>query len=110
MIAEDGIALEIAARGARDLYSLLQVGDKQRLERELALKVNPIRVLPRLFLLVRRRRHNSSVQRSDGRTKARPRPEQAHELAYWSAKLGVSRDELRKAVQAAGAMVRRYSG
>lgn len=29
-------------------------------------------------------------------------PDQDHELAYWSEKLGVSRDELRKAVQAAG--------
>jgi hypothetical protein len=29
-----------------------------------------------------------------------------HELAYWSEKLGVSRDELRKAVQAAGPMVK----
>jgi hypothetical protein len=32
-------------------------------------------------------------------------PDQDHELAYWSEKLGVSRDELRKAVQAAGPMV-----
>ena len=33
-------------------------------------------------------------------------PEQKHELAYWSEKLGVSQDELRKAVQAAGPMVK----
>jgi len=33
-------------------------------------------------------------------------PDQDHELAYWSEKLGVSRDELRKAVQAAGPMVK----
>jgi hypothetical protein len=33
-------------------------------------------------------------------------PEQDHELAYWSEKLGVSRDELRKAVQSAGPMVK----
>jgi hypothetical protein len=33
-------------------------------------------------------------------------PDQEHELNYWSAKLGVSRDELRKAVQAAGPMVK----
>jgi hypothetical protein len=32
--------------------------------------------------------------------------EQDHELRYWSEKLGVSRDELRKAVQAAGPMVK----
>ena len=32
--------------------------------------------------------------------------EQDHELGYWSDKLGVSRDELRKAVQAAGPMVK----
>lgn len=32
-------------------------------------------------------------------------PDQDHELAYWSEKFGVSRDELRKAVQAAGPMV-----
>jgi hypothetical protein len=33
-------------------------------------------------------------------------PEQDHELAYWSQKFGVSRDELRKAAQAAGPMVK----
>jgi hypothetical protein len=33
-------------------------------------------------------------------------PDRDHELAYWSEKLGVSRDELRKAVQAAGPMVK----
>ena len=32
-------------------------------------------------------------------------PDQDHELAYWSDKRGVSRDELPKAVQAAGPMV-----
>ena len=32
--------------------------------------------------------------------------DQDHELQYWSDKLGVSRDELRKAVQAAGPMVK----
>ena len=40
--------------------------------------------------------------RQDG---ARINPDQDHELSYWSEKLGVSRDELRKAVQAAGPMV-----
>jgi hypothetical protein len=33
-------------------------------------------------------------------------PDQEYELAYWSQKLGVSRDELRKAVQTAGPMVK----
>ena len=33
-------------------------------------------------------------------------PDQDHELAYWSEKFGVSQDELRKAVQAAGPMVK----
>jgi uncharacterized protein DUF3606 len=33
-------------------------------------------------------------------------PDQDHDLAYWSEKFGVSRDELRKAVQAAGPMVK----
>ena len=32
--------------------------------------------------------------------------DQQHELSYWSEKFGVSRDELRKAVQAAGPMVK----
>ena len=32
--------------------------------------------------------------------------DQDHEVSYWSDKLGVSRDELRKAVQAAGPMVK----
>jgi hypothetical protein len=32
--------------------------------------------------------------------------EQDHELQYWSEKFGVSRDELRKAVQAAGPTVK----
>ena len=32
--------------------------------------------------------------------------DQDHELSYWSKKLGVSRDQLRKAVQAAGPMVK----
>ena len=31
---------------------------------------------------------------------------QDHELSYWSEKLGVSREQLRKAVQAAGPMVK----
>jgi hypothetical protein len=31
--------------------------------------------------------------------------EQDHELSYWSNKFGVSRDELRKAVESAGPMV-----
>ena len=30
--------------------------------------------------------------------------EQDHEVKYWSEKFGISRDELRKAVQAAGPM------
>ena len=33
-------------------------------------------------------------------------PDQEHELAYWSEKLGVGREGLRKAVQAAGPMVK----
>jgi hypothetical protein len=37
---------------------------------------------------------------------ARINVDQDHELGYWSEKLGVSRDELRKAVQAAGPMVK----
>jgi hypothetical protein len=37
---------------------------------------------------------------------ARINVEQDHELGYWSKKLGVSREELRKAVQAAGPMVK----
>ena len=37
---------------------------------------------------------------------ARINVEQDHELGYWSEKLGVSREELRKAVQAAGPMVK----
>ena len=32
--------------------------------------------------------------------------EQDHELSYWSKELGVSRDELRNAVQRAGPLVR----
>jgi hypothetical protein len=36
---------------------------------------------------------------------ARINVEQDHELGYWSEKLGVSREQLRKAVQAAGPMV-----
>jgi hypothetical protein len=32
--------------------------------------------------------------------------DQEHELGYWSEKFGVSREELRKAVQAAGPMVK----
>jgi hypothetical protein len=32
--------------------------------------------------------------------------EQDHELRYWSEKLGVSREQLRSAVQAAGPMVK----
>ena len=32
--------------------------------------------------------------------------DQDHELSYWSEKLGVSRDQLRKAVHAAGPMVK----
>jgi len=32
--------------------------------------------------------------------------EQDHELSYWSRELGVSRDELRRAVEQAGPMVR----
>jgi hypothetical protein len=32
--------------------------------------------------------------------------EQDHEVNYWSEKLGVSREQLRKAVQAAGPMVK----
>jgi Protein of unknown function (DUF3606) len=37
---------------------------------------------------------------------ARINVEQDHELRYWSYKLGVSREELKKAVQAAGPMVK----
>lgn len=42
-----------------------------------------------------------------GRTDdARINLDQDHELAYWSEKLGVSREQLRDAVQAAGPMVK----
>ncbi len=37
---------------------------------------------------------------------ARINPDQEHEVRYWSEKLGVSREELRKAVHAAGPMVK----
>ena len=37
---------------------------------------------------------------------ARINLDQDHELAYWSEKLGVSREQLREAVQAAGPMVK----
>jgi Protein of unknown function (DUF3606) len=37
---------------------------------------------------------------------ARINVDQDHELNYWSEKLGVSREQLRKAVQAAGPMVK----
>jgi Protein of unknown function (DUF3606) len=37
---------------------------------------------------------------------ARINVEQDHELGYWSEKFGVSRDELRKAVEAAGPMAK----
>jgi hypothetical protein len=37
---------------------------------------------------------------------ARINVDQDHELRYWSEKLGVSRDDLRKAVQDAGPMVK----
>jgi Protein of unknown function (DUF3606) len=37
---------------------------------------------------------------------ARINVDQDHERRYWSEKLGVSRDELRKAVQTAGPMVK----
>lgn len=37
---------------------------------------------------------------------ARINVDQEHELSYWSEKLGVSRDELRKAVEDAGSMVK----
>jgi uncharacterized protein DUF3606 len=37
---------------------------------------------------------------------ARINVEQDHEVDYWSEKLGVSREQLRKAVQAAGPMVK----
>jgi len=33
-------------------------------------------------------------------------PDQDHELNYWSKELGVSRDELRRAVEQAGPMVK----
>ncbi|HYI86073.1 MAG TPA: DUF3606 domain-containing protein [Burkholderiales bacterium] len=32
--------------------------------------------------------------------------EQDHELSYWTTELGVSRDELRRAVQQAGSLVK----
>jgi hypothetical protein len=37
---------------------------------------------------------------------ARSNVEQNHELGYWAEKLGVSREQLRKAMQAAGPMVK----
>ena len=37
---------------------------------------------------------------------ARINLDQDHELTYWSEKLGVSREQLREAVQAAGPMVK----
>jgi len=37
---------------------------------------------------------------------ARINPDQEHEVSYWSEKFGVSREELRRAVQAAGPMVK----
>jgi hypothetical protein len=37
---------------------------------------------------------------------ARINVDQDHELRYWSEKLGVSRDELKRAVQTAGPMVK----
>jgi hypothetical protein len=37
---------------------------------------------------------------------ARINPDQEHEVAYWSEKLGVSRDDLRRAIQQVGPMVK----
>jgi hypothetical protein len=45
------------------------------------------------------------LQKTGAQDDARINPDQDHELSYWGEKLGVSRDELRKAVEAAGPMV-----
>jgi hypothetical protein len=37
---------------------------------------------------------------------ARINPDEEHEVAYWSEKLGVSRDDLRRAIQQVGPMVK----
>jgi hypothetical protein len=46
------------------------------------------------------------LRQTGGADDARINPDQEHELSYWSEKLGVSRDELRRAVQSAGPMVK----
>jgi Protein of unknown function (DUF3606) len=46
------------------------------------------------------------LKQTGGQDDARINPEQEHELSYWSDKLGVSREELRKVVEAAGPMVK----
>ena len=46
------------------------------------------------------------LQQTGKRDDTRINVEQDHELGYWAEKFGVSREQLRKAVQAAGPMVK----
>ena len=46
------------------------------------------------------------LKQTDRPDDARINVDQEHELNYWSATLGVSREQLRKAVEAAGPMVK----
>src|SRR5688500_17318944 len=74
MLAEDGVTLVIAVRRSRDLPGLLPVGEKQRLEGNLALKVNSVHVLAPFFLWVRRRGDGSSGRGAAEGKKPRPFP------------------------------------
>ena len=47
-----------------------------------------------------------NLNHTGGPDDARINLDQDHELTYWSEKLGVSRQQLREAVQAAGPMVK----
>jgi hypothetical protein len=49
---------------------------------------------------------SDDLKKTGGADNSRINVEQDHELGYWSKMFGVTRDELRKAVQAAGPMAK----
>jgi hypothetical protein len=51
-------------------------------------------------------RHNDPDRQTGKPEDSRINPDQAHEVDYWSRELGVSRDDLRRAIQQVGPMVK----
>lgn len=100
-------ANHIHARDARGVLRSLWPDEAERMSKRWTLSIfhrPPARAL--LTVLPKGGDMSDDLKNTGARDDARINVEQDHEVSYWSEKFGVSREELRRAVEQAGPMVK----